>query len=205
MATLVTNGVIHERPWEGSESLGRAGAEECHKSEGSPSHLIHTALSCRMDSFEDKLQQLREAFNAGRTRSAEFRAAQLQGLSHFLRDNKQQLQEALAQDLHKVAWDRDSGVGLCVPPGWQGWYSWDKEHILQEEELKAQGTAAPFVRHSRLCDPSSCPPSTLQLLTENSVCAWYQSRVWRDRAKQSPCVYKADFPGARLCMLPGNV
>lgn len=68
-----------------------------------------------MDSFEDKLQQLREAFKAGRTRPAEFRAAQLQGLGHFLRDNKRQLQEALAQDLHKVAWHRDSGLGVCAP------------------------------------------------------------------------------------------
>ena len=116
--------------WEG------AGGEHCHKSEGSPSHLIHPALSCRMDSFEDKLQQLREAFREGRTRSAEFRAAQLQGLSHFLRDNKQQLQEALAQDLHKVAWNRDSGVGVCVPRGQQGWYNWDKEHGLGTSSRK---------------------------------------------------------------------
>lgn len=70
---------------------------------GGPSHAIHTVLSCRMDSFEDTLRQLREAFNSGRTRPAEFRAAQLQGLGRFLRDNKQQLQEALAQDLGKVA------------------------------------------------------------------------------------------------------
>lgn len=128
MAILVTTGVIQERPREGSELLEWAGPKECHKSEGGRSHLTHTALSCRMDSFEDKLQQLREAFKAGRTRPAEFRAAQLQGLGHFLRDNKQQLQEALAQDLHKVAWNRDSGVGVCVPPGQQGWSSWDKEH-----------------------------------------------------------------------------
>lgn len=127
MITLVTTGVIQERPWEGSEPLEWAGAEECHKSEGSPCHLIHTALSCRMDSLEDKLQQLREAFKAGRTRPAEFRAAQLQGLGHFLRDNKQQLQEALAQDLHKVARNRDNGVGVCVPPGQQEWYSRGKE------------------------------------------------------------------------------
>ncbi|GAB1301973.1 Aldehyde dehydrogenase family 3 member B1 [Apodemus speciosus] len=60
-----------------------------------------------MDSFEDKLQQLREAFKAGRTRPAEFRAAQLQGLGRFLQDNKQQLQEALAQDLHKSAFESE--------------------------------------------------------------------------------------------------
>lgn len=93
------------------------GAGEDHQDGGGPSHAIHTALSCRMDSFEDTLRQLREAFNSGRTRPAEFRVAQLQGLGRFLRDNKQQLQEALAQDLGKVAWRRDSGVGVCMTPG----------------------------------------------------------------------------------------
>lgn len=81
-----------------------------------------------MDTFEDKLRQLREAFSTGKTRPAQFRAAQLQGLGHFLRDYKQQLQEALAQDLRKVAWNRDSWVGVYVPPGQQEWYSWDKGH-----------------------------------------------------------------------------
>lgn len=108
------------------EPTGKAGAEESQK-RGQPQPPIHTALACRMDSFEDKLQQLREAFKAGRTQPAEFRAAQLQGLGRFLRDNKQQLQEALAQDLHKVVSNRDSGVG-GVPPDQQGWCSWDKEH-----------------------------------------------------------------------------
>nr|XP_020736400.1 aldehyde dehydrogenase family 3 member B1-like [Odocoileus virginianus texanus] len=55
----------------------------------------------RMDPFADTLQRLREAFSSGRTRPAEFRAAQLNGLSRFLRENKQLLLEALAQDLHK--------------------------------------------------------------------------------------------------------
>uniref|UniRef100_A0A2K6H0S0 Aldehyde dehydrogenase n=1 Tax=Propithecus coquereli TaxID=379532 RepID=A0A2K6H0S0_PROCO len=55
-----------------------------------------------MDPFEDTLRQLRGAFNTGRTRPAEFRAAQLRGLGRFLEDNKQLLQDALAQDLHKA-------------------------------------------------------------------------------------------------------
>nr|KAF6281686.1 hypothetical protein mPipKuh1_010217 [Pipistrellus kuhlii] len=55
-----------------------------------------------MDPFEDTLQRLREAFREGRTRSAEFRAAQLKGLDRFLREHKQQLQEALLQDLRKA-------------------------------------------------------------------------------------------------------
>ncbi|XP_039091362.1 aldehyde dehydrogenase family 3 member B1 isoform X1 [Hyaena hyaena] len=60
-----------------------------------------------MDPFADTLQRLREAFSAGRTRPAEFRAAQLQGLGRFLRDHKQLLQEALAQDLHKSAFESE--------------------------------------------------------------------------------------------------
>ncbi|KAF6333457.1 hypothetical protein mRhiFer1_008206 [Rhinolophus ferrumequinum] len=54
-----------------------------------------------MDPFSDTLQRLREAFRSGRTRPAEFRAAQLKGLGRFLQDHKKLLQEALAQDLHK--------------------------------------------------------------------------------------------------------
>uniref|UniRef100_A0A8C9PAT9 Uncharacterized protein n=1 Tax=Spermophilus dauricus TaxID=99837 RepID=A0A8C9PAT9_SPEDA len=56
-----------------------------------------------MDPFEDTLRRLREAFGSGRTRPAEFRAAQLRGLGRFLKDNRQLLLDALAQDLHKVA------------------------------------------------------------------------------------------------------
>ncbi|XP_058382216.1 aldehyde dehydrogenase family 3 member B1 [Diceros bicornis minor] len=56
-----------------------------------------------MDPVGDTLQRLRETFRAGRTQPAEFRAAQLEGLGRFLRDHKQLLQEALAQDLHKSA------------------------------------------------------------------------------------------------------
>ncbi|XP_037694840.1 aldehyde dehydrogenase family 3 member B2-like isoform X2 [Choloepus didactylus] len=55
-----------------------------------------------MEPPEDTLRRLREAFRAGRTRPAEFRAAQLEGLGRFLRDNKQLLQDALAQDLRKL-------------------------------------------------------------------------------------------------------
>ncbi|XP_042093563.2 aldehyde dehydrogenase family 3 member B1 isoform X2 [Ovis aries] len=61
----------------------------------------------RMDPFVDTLQRLREAFVSGRTRPAEFRAAQLKGLSRFLQENKQLLQEALAQDLHKSAFEAE--------------------------------------------------------------------------------------------------
>lgn len=79
--------------------------------EGQPSHPVHSALSDRMDPFQDTLRRLREAFKSGRTWPAEFRAAQLQGLGRFLQENKQLLQDALAQDLHKV------GRGGCAQAG----------------------------------------------------------------------------------------
>ncbi|XP_020028051.2 aldehyde dehydrogenase family 3 member B1 isoform X1 [Castor canadensis] len=60
-----------------------------------------------MDPVEDTLRRLREAFNAGRTRPAEFRVEQLKGLSRFLQDNRQLLQDALAQDLHKSAFESE--------------------------------------------------------------------------------------------------
>ncbi|XP_037597458.1 aldehyde dehydrogenase family 3 member B1 isoform X4 [Cebus imitator] len=60
-----------------------------------------------MDPFEDTLRRLRETFQAGHTRSAEFRAAQLRGLGRFLQDNKQLLHDALAQDLHKSAFESE--------------------------------------------------------------------------------------------------
>nr|XP_028688987.1 aldehyde dehydrogenase family 3 member B2 isoform X2 [Macaca mulatta] len=60
-----------------------------------------------MDPFQDTLRRLREAFKSGRTRPAEFRAAQLQGLGRFLQENKQLLQDALAQDLHKLGFEAD--------------------------------------------------------------------------------------------------
>ena len=63
----------------------------------------------RMDPFADTLQRLREAFSSGRTRPVEFRATQLKGLGRFLQENKQLLQEALAQDLRKVGGQGRSG------------------------------------------------------------------------------------------------
>ncbi|XP_028372297.2 aldehyde dehydrogenase family 3 member B2-like [Phyllostomus discolor] len=66
------------------------------------------------DPFEDTLRRLRESFRTGRTRPAEFRAAQLKGLGRFLQENKQLLQEALARDLCKSAFESDlSEIILC--------------------------------------------------------------------------------------------
>lgn len=81
--------------------------------EGKAPHPCHPPPR-RMDPLADTLRRLREAFSAGRTRSPEFRAAQLKGLGRFLQENKQLLQEALAQDLHKVG--GAGGQGLAVLP-----------------------------------------------------------------------------------------
>ncbi|XP_044895564.1 aldehyde dehydrogenase family 3 member B1 isoform X4 [Felis catus] len=75
-----------------------------------------------MDPFADTLRRLREAFSAGRTRPAEFRAAQLRGLGRFLQEHKQLLQEALAQDLHKQEHSQPAPASgplhmLCPLPG----------------------------------------------------------------------------------------
>ena len=50
--------------------------------------LAHAAPPGRMDPFADTLQRLREVFGSGRTWPAEFRAAQLKGLSRFLQENR---------------------------------------------------------------------------------------------------------------------
>ncbi|KAM6159519.1 aldehyde dehydrogenase family 3 member B1 isoform 3-T3 [Erethizon dorsatum] len=60
-----------------------------------------------MDAFEDSVQRLRVAFSSGQTRPASFRLAQLEGLGRFLRENKQRLQDALAQDLQKSVFESE--------------------------------------------------------------------------------------------------
>ncbi|GAB1301976.1 Aldehyde dehydrogenase family 3 member B2 [Apodemus speciosus] len=63
---------------------------------------------------EATLRRLRETFNGGRTRPVEFRKEQLRGLGRFLQDNKQLLQDALAKDLGKSAFESDmSEIILC--------------------------------------------------------------------------------------------
>ncbi|KAM9660287.1 LOW QUALITY PROTEIN: aldehyde dehydrogenase family 3 member B2 [Trichechus inunguis] len=84
-----------------------------------------------MKPFADSLRRLQEAFRSGRTRSAEFRAAHLKGLGRFPRENKQLLQDALAQDLHKSA--LESGVSeliICqneVDLAFKNLHSWMKD------------------------------------------------------------------------------
>lgn len=160
---------------------------------------IQTALSCRMDSFEDTLRQLREAFNTGRTRPAEFRAAQLQGLGRFLRDNKQQLQEALAQDLHKVAWTVGQG---CVYP-WVSKGGTPGTRNTAQPHLQGRGVESPwdpFHEPQLTAGPHPFPATTtVQLFMENLVCAWYwyQDRLWGHKeSKAKSLVYRADLCSA---------
>ncbi|XP_036621205.1 aldehyde dehydrogenase family 3 member B1-like [Trichosurus vulpecula] len=64
--------------------------------------------------YADTLKRLRDAFNSGRTRPAEFRISQLQGLSRFLKENRKLLLDTLAQDLNKPTFEADiSEIVLC--------------------------------------------------------------------------------------------
>uniref|UniRef100_G3U3A8 Aldehyde dehydrogenase domain-containing protein n=1 Tax=Loxodonta africana TaxID=9785 RepID=G3U3A8_LOXAF len=74
--------------------------------------LKHTLFPpSRMDPFADTLRRLGEAFRSGRTRAAELRAS-LKGVGRFLPENKQLLQDALEQDLHKSA--LESGMSELI-------------------------------------------------------------------------------------------
>ncbi|XP_026901318.1 aldehyde dehydrogenase family 3 member B2 [Acinonyx jubatus] len=101
-----------------------------------------------MDPFADTLRRLREAFSAGRTRPAEFRAAQLRGLGRFLQEHKQLLQEALAQDLHKAAFETDiSELIMCqneVDLALKNLPTWMKDEPVAKNLLTQMGSA--FIR-----------------------------------------------------------
>uniref|UniRef100_A0A7J8ERT0 aldehyde dehydrogenase [NAD(P)(+)] n=1 Tax=Molossus molossus TaxID=27622 RepID=A0A7J8ERT0_MOLMO len=101
-----------------------------------------------MDLFEDTLGRLREAFRSGRTRPAEFRAAQLRGLARFLQDNKKLLQEALVQDLRKSAFQSDfSEIILCqneVELALKNLHSWMKDEPVAKNLITQLDSA--FIR-----------------------------------------------------------
>ncbi|XP_027973999.1 aldehyde dehydrogenase family 3 member B2 isoform X1 [Eumetopias jubatus] len=92
-----------------------------------------------MDPFADTLRRLREAFGSGRTRPAEFRAEQLKGLGRFLRDNKQLLQEALWQDLHKSVFEAElSELIICqneVDLALKNLHTWMKDEPVAKSLL----------------------------------------------------------------------
>ncbi|KAM9222011.1 LOW QUALITY PROTEIN: aldehyde dehydrogenase family 3 member B2-like [Dugong dugon] len=102
----------------------------------------------RMNPFADSLRRLQEAFRSGRTRSAEFWAAQLKGLGRFLRENKQLLQDSLAQDLHKSALESDvSELIVCqneVDLAFKNLHSWMKDEPVSTNMFRKLSSA--FVR-----------------------------------------------------------
>uniref|UniRef100_A0A8D1KNX9 Aldehyde dehydrogenase domain-containing protein n=1 Tax=Sus scrofa TaxID=9823 RepID=A0A8D1KNX9_PIG len=114
-----------------------------------------------MDPFADTLQRLRETFSSGRTRPAEFRATQLKGLGRFLQENKQLLQEALAQDLHKFpSW-------RSLIPGLASWVA-DTARIWRER-LHLLQLPLPLPRPPGNCvvlKPSEISKSTEKVLAE---------------------------------------
>ncbi|XP_006860904.1 PREDICTED: aldehyde dehydrogenase family 3 member B1-like isoform X1 [Chrysochloris asiatica] len=101
-----------------------------------------------MDPFADTLRRLRETFRSGRTRAAEFRAAQLEGLGRFLRDNKQLLQDALAKDLRKSPLESDmSELIICqneVSLAIKNLHSWMKDEPVSTNMLTKLSSA--FIR-----------------------------------------------------------
>ncbi|XP_059015013.1 aldehyde dehydrogenase family 3 member B2-like isoform X2 [Mustela lutreola] len=105
-----------------------------------------------MDPYADTLQRLREAFSTGRTRPAEFRAAQLKGLRRFLEENKQLLQEALAQDLHKSVFEAEvSELIICqneVDLALQKLHTWMKDEYVAKNLVLSLDSA--FIRKEPL-------------------------------------------------------
>ncbi|XP_051823481.1 aldehyde dehydrogenase family 3 member B1 isoform X1 [Antechinus flavipes] len=87
-----------------------------------------------MNPFADTVQSLREAFHSGKSRPAEFRAAQLEGLNRFLKENRDSLLAALAQDLRKPPFESEiSEISICqseINLALNSLHSWMKdEHV----------------------------------------------------------------------------
>uniref|UniRef100_A0A8C3W6X7 Aldehyde dehydrogenase n=1 Tax=Catagonus wagneri TaxID=51154 RepID=A0A8C3W6X7_9CETA len=101
-----------------------------------------------MDPSADTLQRLRETFRSGRTRPAEFRASQLKALGRFLQENKQLLQEALARDLRKSAFEGDlSEIITCqneVDLALKNLHTWMKDQPVAKNLLTQLSSA--FIR-----------------------------------------------------------
>ncbi|KAM6157934.1 aldehyde dehydrogenase family 3 member B2-like [Rhynchocyon petersi] len=101
-----------------------------------------------MDSFPDTLHRLRETFRSGRTLDAEFRIAQLEGVSRFLQEHKQHLLEVLADDLHKSPFESDiSELIMCqneIDLAIQNLHSWMKDESVPTTLLTKLNSA--FIR-----------------------------------------------------------
>nr|XP_044997801.1 aldehyde dehydrogenase family 3 member B2 [Jaculus jaculus] len=106
---------------------------------------LEPTLSMDPDPHEDTVRRLREAFSSGKTRPAEFRAAQLQALGRLLSERKQQLQDALARDLHKSAFESDmSEIILCqneVNLALKNLHTWMKDEPAATNLFTKMGSA----------------------------------------------------------------
>ncbi|XP_072495440.1 aldehyde dehydrogenase family 3 member B1-like isoform X1 [Notamacropus eugenii] len=102
----------------------------------------------QVNPYADILTCLRDAFNSGRTRPAEFRVSQLCGLSRFLKENRKLLLDALTQDLNKPASEADiSEIVLCegeVKLALNNLHTWMKDEQV-EKNLATQMDSA-FIR-----------------------------------------------------------
>ncbi|XP_020823716.1 aldehyde dehydrogenase family 3 member B1 [Phascolarctos cinereus] len=101
-----------------------------------------------MNPFLDTLQSLRDAFGSGKTRPAEFRAAQLEGLNRFLKENRDALLAALAQDLHKAPFESEiSEISICqseINLALNNLHSWMKDEHVSKNLATQLDTA--FIR-----------------------------------------------------------
>ncbi|XP_069089061.1 aldehyde dehydrogenase family 3 member B1-like isoform X2 [Pleurodeles waltl] len=61
----------------------------------------------RMSSFQDIVGRLRTSFNSGKTRPLEYRLSQLQALAKLIEENTEAMNQALAQDLRKPAFEAE--------------------------------------------------------------------------------------------------
>ncbi|KAM7329668.1 hypothetical protein ACRRTK_011281 [Alexandromys fortis] len=145
-------GRLSELPLEGCEQVPTC-AVPVHtdaKQHPFPPNSPHKSCewALRVDPTEDTLRRLREAFAAGRTRPVEFRTAQLQGLSRFFQDNKQRLQDALAKDVGKSAFESDtSEIILCqneVDLALKSLQTWMKDESVSTNLLTKLSSA--FIR-----------------------------------------------------------
>ncbi|XP_044537991.1 aldehyde dehydrogenase family 3 member B1-like [Gracilinanus agilis] len=109
--------------------------------------------ACQLDGkpanpYAGTLKRLRDAFDSGRTRPAEFRIAQLQALSRFLKENRKLILDTLKKDMGKPAVEADvSEIVLCeseIKLALNNLHTWMKDEKV-EKNLATQLDSA-FIR-----------------------------------------------------------
>ncbi|XP_056657172.1 N-succinylglutamate 5-semialdehyde dehydrogenase-like [Monodelphis domestica] len=98
--------------------------------------------------YAGTLKRLRDAFDSGRTRPAEFRVTQLRALSCFLKENRKLILESLKKDMGKPAVEADvSEIVLCeseIKLALNNLHTWMKDEKV-EKNLASQLDSA-FIR-----------------------------------------------------------